>query len=382
MHKPMSVQSACLYFFLLPEFYCISDVLRQCSQIPFHWEAQMFNHPSYSPSGTNNRKDHLPLSEPALHTVYPDASTAINTEVKKKATSGGNEQRKKQYDPVQQYMADIRKHRLVTRDEERELARRIQVNNDTEASQMLVNANLRLVVKIALKFQRFWNRNLLDLIQEGNVGLIHAVRKYDPDRNVKFSYYASFWIKAYIMKYIQDNWRMVKVVTTEGQRKLFYKLKQERKKLSSQGIEPTMATLSEKCGVREQDIVEMDQRLQNWDVSLDAPVREDSDTDRIDMISNDDTTLEEQYAYREANGVIQNKVYEFRKTICKRERAILDHRIYAETPMTLQCLGDRLSLSRERVRQLEKHIISELRQFLVTQIHDFESFGVTPRLPG
>lgn len=342
----------------------------------------MFNHPSHSPSGTNSRKDHLPLSEPALHSVDPDASTPIDTEVKKKAASGGNEHRKKQYDPVQQYMADIRKHRLVTREEERELARRIQMNNDTEASQMLVNSNLRLVVKIALKFQRFWNRNLLDLIQEGNVGLIHAVRKYDPDRNVKFSYYASFWIKAYIMKYIQDNWRMVKVVTTEGQRKLFYKLKQERKKLSSQGIEPTMSTLSKKCGVKEQDIVEMDQRLQNWDVSLDAPVREDSDTDRIDMICNDDTSLEEQYAYREANGVIKNKVYEFRKTICKREREILDHRIYAETPMTLQCLGDRLNLSRERVRQLEKHIISELRQFLVTQIHDFDSLGVTSRLPG
>jgi RNA polymerase sigma-32 factor len=132
-----------------------------------------------------------------------------------------SKQRTKQYDPVQQYMADIRTHGLVTREEERDLARRIQLEDDTWAFHKLVNSNLRLVVKIALKFQRFWNRNLLDLIQEGNVGLIHAVRKYDPDRNVKFSYYASFWIKAYIMKYIQDNWRMVKVVTTEGQRKFF-----------------------------------------------------------------------------------------------------------------------------------------------------------------
>ena len=139
--------------------------------------------------------------------------------------------------------------------------------------------------------------------------------------------------------------------------------------------------LSEKCGVKEQEIVEMDQRLQNWDVSLDAPVREDSDTDRIDMISTEETSLETQYSDKEADELINSKVGEFRKTICKREREILDHRIYSENPMTLQSLGDRLSLSRERVRQLEKHIIAELRQFLVTQIHDFEALSETPRLP-
>ena len=333
----------------------------------------MLNDPFQTPTGTTDSNDLE--ARPGK-----DAKTTIERPASR-VSSSTKLQRKKQYDPVQQYMADIRKHRLVTREEERELARRIQLYDDTAAFHELVNANLRLVVKIALKFQRFWSRNLLDLVQEGNVGLIHAVRKYDPDRNVKFSYYASFWIKAYIMKYIQDNWRMVKVVTTEGQRKLFYKLKQERRKLSNEGIEPSMTTLSEKCGVKEQEIIEMDQRLQNWDVSLDSPVREDSDTDRIDLLSMDEPSLEEKYSDKEADGLINSKLGEFRKTICKREREILDHRIYSENPMTLQSLGDRLSLSRERVRQLEKHIIGELRQFLVTQIHDFDALSERPRLP-
>ncbi len=294
-------------------------------------------------------------------------------EAKAKAKADGK--RKKKFDPVQQYMADIRNHGLITREEEKELAIRVQQYDDKEAFNKMVVSNLRLVVKIALKFQRFWNRNLLDLIQEGNVGLIQAVRKYDPHRNVKFSYYASFWIKAYIMKYIQDNWRMVKVVTTEGQRKLFYKLKQERKKLRSMGIEPNPQVLSEKCGVNESEIVEMDQRLQNWDISLDAPVKEDSDTDRIDLVRNEGKSLESQFSDKEADELVNSKVSAFRKTICKREREILDLRIFSDTPMTLQALGDRLGLSRERVRQLEKHIISELKQYLIDSIHDFEALA-------
>ncbi len=340
----------------------------------------MFNDPLHMPAGPETRKSKTPLMNREAKIGGGKSTGEFEKKTNTRIPATARRKPKKQYDPVQQYMADIRRHRLVTREEERELAHRIQFYDDTEAFHELVNANLRLVVKIALKFQRFWNRNLLDLIQEGNVGLIHAVRKYDPDRNVKFSYYASFWIKAYIMKHIQDNWRMVKVVTTEGQRKLFYRLKQERKKLSSQGIEPSMAVLSEKCGVKEQDIAEMDQRLQNWDVSLDAPVREDSDTDRIDMITVDERSLEEQYSYKETDALVNRKVNEFRKTICKREREILDLRIYSETPMTLQALGDRLSLSRERVRQLEKHIVEELKQYLITRIHDFDALAVTSRM--
>jgi RNA polymerase sigma-32 factor len=244
-----------------------------------------------------------------------------------------------------------------------------------------VVSNLRLVVKIALKFQRFWNRNLLDLIQEGNVGLMQAVRKYDPERNVKFSYYASFWIKAYILKYMQDNWRMIKVVTTEGQRKLFYKLKQERRKLSAMGIEADHRMLSERCGVGEKDIVDMDQRLLNRDISLDAPLNEDSDTDWVDFLRVDeDRSIEDQVSDREVDQLVSSKVSEFRKKIPFREREILDLRIYSDTPMTLQSLGDRLGLSRERVRQLEKQIMEDLRHYLSNEIHDFEEFSTLARV--
>ncbi|MFP4571618.1 MAG: RNA polymerase sigma factor RpoD/SigA [Desulfobacterales bacterium] len=305
--------------------------------------------------------------------LYADIEQTVRAKSseKKKFRTG-----KRNYDPVQQYMAEIRNHGLISRDQEKELARRIQEHDDDEAAYKMVVSNLRLVVKIALKFQRFWNRNLLDLIQEGNVGLMQAVRKYDPERNVKFSYYASFWIKAYILKYMQDNWRMVKVVTTEGQRKLFYRLKQERRKLAAMGIDPDARLLSEQCGVEEKDIVDMDQRLQNRDISLDAPLNEDSDTDWVDFLRVDDEkSVEDRFSDREVDGLVNNKVCEFRTKIPHREREILDLRIYSDSPMTLQSLGDRLSLSRERVRQLEKQIVDELKLYLSREIHDFEEFA-------
>lgn len=325
----------------------------------------MFNDPRHiSGDSTQNAP-----AEP----TYADIEKTVR---EKKAAEEKFKSGRKSYDPVQQYMAEIRNHGLITREEERELARLVQAHDDDAASYKLVVSNLRLVVKIALKFQRFWNRNLLDLIQEGNVGLMQAVRKYDPERNVKFSYYASFWIKAYILKYMQDNWRMVKVVTTEGQRKLFYKLKQERRKLTAMGIDPDNKRLSERCGVEEKDIVDMDQRLQNRDISLDAPLNEDSDTDWVDFLRvDDDQSVEDAVSDREVDGLVNNKVLEFRKKIPFREREILDLRIYSDSPMTLQSLGDRLSLSRERVRQLEKQIVEDLKGYLAAEIHDFDEFA-------
>lgn len=330
----------------------------------------MFNHPVHSPSNSSQ--------DTAVEPLYADIEKTVKA---RKATEKKFKSGRKKFDPVQQYMADIRSHGLITREQERDLASRVQEHDDDDAAYMLVVSNLRLVVKIALKFQRFWNRNLLDLIQEGNVGLMQAVRKYDPERNVKFSYYASFWIKAYILKYMQDNWRMIKVVTTEGQRKLFYKLKQERRKLSAMGIEADHRVLSERCGVEEKDIADMDQRLLNRDISLDAPLNEDSDTDWVDFLRVDeDRSIEDQVSDRQVDQLVNNKVKEFRQKIPFREREILDLRIYSDTPMTLQSLGDRLSLSRERVRQLEKQIMEDLRYYLADEIHDFEEFSALARV--
>jgi len=278
------------------------------------------------------------------------------------------------YDPLQRYLTEISQFKLLTRDQERELGARIQEDEDPEAAYILVTSNLRLVVKIALEFQRIWMQNLLDLIQEGNIGLMQAVRKFDPYKNVKFSYYASFWIKAYILKFIMDNWRLVKIGTTQGQRKLFFKLKKEKQRLIDQGFDPKPKLLSERLGVSEREIVDMDQRLDNWDVSLDAPLKEDSDTERIEFLSADSASIEDRVAKKEMDALLHEKIAEFRKKMTPRELEIFDSRIFSDTPATLQEIGDRYGISRERVRQIEKNIVKKMREYFKREIPDFSSY--------
>lgn len=164
------------------------------------------------------------------------------------------------YDPLQMYLMEIKHYKLLTREEERELATLVREKNDQKAAYRLITSNLRLVVKIAMDFHRYWTKSLLDLIQEGNVGLLQAVRKFDPFRGVKFSYYASFWIKAYMLKFIMENWKLIKIGTTQTQRKLFFNLAKERDKLIAQGFEPATSLLAERLDVKEEEIEEMSQR--------------------------------------------------------------------------------------------------------------------------
>lgn len=278
------------------------------------------------------------------------------------------------FDPLQRYLSEISQYRLLTRDEEVTLGKRVQEEGDPDAAYQLVTANLRLVVKIALEFQRVWMQNLLDLIQEGNIGLMQAVKKFDPYKNVKFSYYASFWIKAYILKFIMDNWRLVKIGTTQGQRKLFFKLKKEKQSLIEQGFDPNPKLLSERLGVSEREVVDMDQRLNGWDVSLDSPVKEGSNTDRIDFINEGSASAEDRVAQKEIEVLLHNKIAHFRKQMTDREVVIFDERIFSDTPLTLQQLGDRYGISRERVRQVEKNIIKKMREFFKSEIPDFEAY--------
>ena len=254
------------------------------------------------------------------------------------------------------------------------VGRRIQEEGDSEAAYTLVTSNLRLVVKIALEFQRIWMQNLLDLIQEGNIGLMQAVKKFDPYKNVKFSYYASFWIKAYILKFIMDNWRLVKIGTTQGQRKLFFRLKKEKQKLIEQGFDPKPKLLSERLGVSEKEVIDMDQRLDGWDVSLDAPVKDDSDTGRIDFLSSDSDSVEDRVAKKEMEKLLHTKIDEFKKTLNDRELEIFDMRIFSDAPLTLQDIGDKYGISRERVRQVEKNIIKKIKTFFKNEIPDFHSY--------
>ncbi|MBW2010641.1 MAG: RNA polymerase factor sigma-32 [Deltaproteobacteria bacterium] len=280
------------------------------------------------------------------------------------------------FDPLQRYLSEISRHKLLSREEEKELAMRVQETGDPDAAYRLVTSNLRLVVKIALEFQRVWMQNLLDLIQEGNIGLMHAVKKFDPYKNVKFSYYSSFWIKAYILKFIMDNWRLVKIGTTQGQRKLFFKLKKEKQKLIDQGFDPKPKLLSERLGVTEREIVDMDQRLDGWDISLDAPLKEDSDTERIEFLSTATDSAEDQVAKKEIQILLHDKIDEFKRKLNKREIEIFDLRIFSDNPVTLQEIGDRYGISRERVRQVEKNIIKKMREFFKREIPDFESYSM------
>jgi len=278
------------------------------------------------------------------------------------------------FDPLQRYLMEISKYKLLTREQEIELGKKIQEEADPDAAYVLVTANLRLVVKIALEFQRVWMQNLLDLIQEGNIGLMQAVNKFDPYKNVKFSYYASFWIKAYILKFIMDNWRLVKIGTTQGQRKLFFKLKKEKQKLIDEGFDPKPKLLSERLGVSEREIVDMDQRLDGGDVSLDAPLKDDSDTERIEFLATDVESTEDRVAKKEMEVLLHNKIAEFKEMMTSRELNIFEQRIFSDSPATLQEIGDRYGISRERVRQVEKNIIKKMREYFKREIPDFDMY--------
>ncbi len=262
-------------------------------------------------------------------------------------------------DPIQSYLNEITRYRLLTREEEIELGRRIQEDGDQEAAYIMTTSNLRLVVKIALEFQRIWMQNLLDLIQEGNIGLVQAVKKFDPYKNVKFSYYASFWIKAYILKFIMDNWRMVKIGTTQGQRKLFFRLKKEKQQLIEQGFDPKPKLLSERLGVSEKEVVDMDQRLANWDLSLDEPLKNDSNTERIEFINMESDSSEDRMAKKEIEDILHTKVKKFKRTLNDRELEIFEQRIFSDSPLTLQEIGETYNISRERVRQIENNILKK-----------------------
>ncbi len=275
------------------------------------------------------------------------------------------------YDPLQRYLLDIRKFKLLTREEERELAIRAK-KGDREAAYKLVTSNLRLVVKIALEYQRYWTRSLLDLIQEGNVGLIQAVKKFDPYKGIKFSYYASFWIRAYILKYILDNWRLVKIGTTQAQRKLFYNLAKEKEKLASQGIIPDTKLLAERLDVKEKEVEEMSQRMDAGEVSLDIGISDDSRETVGSLLPAPGTDMEKALIDADRKKILREKLEEFRKKLSDRDLFIFDNRIMAENPMTLQEIANKYKISKERVRQLEEKLIKKLNEFLKERIPNFE----------
>jgi RNA polymerase sigma-32 factor len=279
-------------------------------------------------------------------------------------------------DPLQAYMAEVTKHPLLTREEEHALAKKYQQTGDVQAAYRLVASNLRLVVKLAHEYHRN-PLSLLDLIQEGNIGLMQAVKKYDPDRGVKLSSYAAWWIRAYILRYIMDNWKMVKLGTTEAQRKLFFKLRQEQDKLVAQGFEASPKLLAERLNVTEQDVVEMDQRLGHDELSIDAPVGDDPKNTRADrFLPSTAAGAEENLGNEELKALFREKLAEFAKSLEGKERFIFENRLTADEPLTLQDIGDKYGVSRERARQIEAALINRMREYMREQIPDFDLVAV------
>ena len=276
------------------------------------------------------------------------------------------------YDPLQIYLLEIKNFRLLTREEEMDLAIRVQEHKDPKAAYTLVTSNLRLVVKIAMDFHRYWTRTLLDLIQEGNVGLLQAVRKFDPYRGIKFSYYASFWIKAYMLKFIMENWKLVKIGTTQTQRKLFFNLAKERDKLISQGYDPEPRLLAERLDVKEKEIEEMSQRLGGGEVSLNAPVGENGKEVYGSFLPDPRAGADEQLFEKQNREVLLRKLEEYRSKLSGKELDIFDNRIMTENPMTLQELGDKYRISRERIRQIQERIVKNIKKWLTEEIPNFE----------
>ena len=277
-------------------------------------------------------------------------------------------------DNLARYLAEIRRIPVLSREEEHELAVEWKEKGDRQAAWRLVTSNLRLVVMVARDYQRAVH-NLLDLVQEGNVGLLEAVKQFDPYRGVRFPSYAVWWIRAYIIRYIMNNWRMVKVGTTQAQRKLFFNLQKERDRLEREGFSPDPKLIADRLGVKESEVVEMEQRLSSRDLSVDAPVSEGEDGTFLDFLSGPERTADT-VADQEYHRLVREKALDFKKTLTGKDLVIFERRLEAlmkdEEPATLQEIGDSYGITRERIRQIEARLKKKLGAYLREQIPDIK----------
>ena len=275
---------------------------------------------------------------------------------------------------LHRYLQEISQYELLSREETEELAIRFRETGDPNAAYRLVSANLRLVVKVAMDFQKYWMQNFMDLVQEGNVGLVQATRKFDPYRGVKFSYYAAYWIRAYILKFIMDNWRLVKIGTTQAQRKLFFSLNKEKKLLEAQGFKPDVKLLAERLHVKESEVVEMSQRMDNWDLSLEAPVRSDSEDEQKSFLPAGGPGIEDRVASRQMRERLGQVLALIEGRLNEKEHMILQTRLLTDEPKTVQTIADEFGISRERVRQIEANLLKKLRKQLEKDMPDIQDF--------
>ncbi len=276
------------------------------------------------------------------------------------------------YDPLQHYLAEIRKYRFLTKEEEFKLSVKYREEGDLDAVSKLVMANLKVVVVIAMEYKKL-GMNLMDIIQEGNLGLMQAVKKFDPYRDIRLVTYATWWIKAYILRYIINNWRLVKIGTTQAQRKLFFNLMKEKSRLESLGYEAGPKLIAHGLGVKEREVIEMDQRLGNREMSLDEPLKEDTETSLLSMIPSNEPAVDDKLADEEISSLFREKIAGFSKTMNDRDLDILNNRILSEDPKSLSEIGEAYGISKERVRQLEGNIIKRLKKYLKSEMKDLDA---------
>lgn len=270
-------------------------------------------------------------------------------------------------DQLSLYLKQIRKYELLSPEQEDALTKALEKTGDVEVAKKLVLHNLRLVVKIAMEYRSSY-QNVMDLIQEGNIGLMKAVSKYDGSKGAKLSYYASWWIRSYILKFILDNFRLVKIGTSNEQKKLFYNLLKEKNRLIGLGIEPEAKVLAENLGVTEKSVNIMDKRLgeRGGEISLDSPLSEGSSDHLLRDILPDPSGQdpEEIFSNTQDLELLKSHLNKFVANLGPRDKEIFKKRLLSEVPPSLQSIADEYGVTRERIRQIESRLVDNLKVYM------------------
>ncbi len=322
--------------------------------------------PSPQPADDATEPDQEPAEEARVEVLEPldddaaEGDEGEEEEASRPAPTGGGLAR---LDPLRRYLAEIRRFRPLDAEEEKELALRYRDEGDQQAAYRLITANLHLVVKIAMLYNRVYS-NAMDLVQEGNIGLMEAVKRFDPFKGARLPTYATWWIKAYIIKFIIDNFRIVRIGTTNERRKLLFNLRKEKEKLRLQGIEPTAKLIADKLNVSEEDVREVEQNIESSDVSMEGPVAGNESIQFSDTLEAAEELIDEKLARGELRDLFNQKIAEFSEGLSERELMILRERLLAEEPKTLQAIADQFGVTREAIRLNEKSLVGKIKEYM------------------
>ena len=271
-------------------------------------------------------------------------------------------------DPVTSYLAEIRRYPVLSKEQEKEVALKYHKTHDPALAEILVTSNLRFVVKIAAEYAKFGSK-LIDLIQEGNVGLMHAVKEFNPYKGVRLITYAVWWIRGYIQEYLMRQYSMVRIGTTQNQRKLFYQLQKERDSLQKNSEPNLVKQLSERLDVSEADVRTMSERMSGRDVSLNQPLDDNSTTSLLDYQTSDQqVAIDEQLSQMEMLEKLTTQIEKIRPNLSEKENFLLEKRVLADEPLTLQEIGDKYKITREAVRQMEVRLMEKIKETFLQEI--------------